>query len=493
MPSPSSSPSTAGRELAPRVALLAAILAALALRVWEAWESSLWLDELHTLSHASQPSLAALLVAVELERVHVPLFFVFTHLFGGWEEGASLRWIPIVASLCTLVPLLALTREICARASSVAVAAWLFACLPYHVHWGAELRPYACWGFFSACAAWAAFSERRSLALRTAVFFVCALAGIWTHRLMAVSVFSIGVARLFVRGPTLVPLWRLIVCGALAFAPMALWVVSFAEHATTTRLDYQQAHRGFELRPALVQEFLALPLRLAAPFLGALGGAWALLAKAGVALFVAALGAALVARRSLGAPRIESLTLRGLIVFALAHYVVVVLIAWWTWDRLPLQYFTPVAWSAPVLVAALCDRLEARTRWFAALICAAALVLGIAQAGGRSVEDMRGAVERVRSLGAQLERPLYSALLSQPSLFEHVLPYRAYGRELDFREPDELPTSGTDEFVRPIVLLRRGQIAVGTEGWAPLLAGRRIAKEERVDGYLTLFVLEPAP
>lgn len=474
-----------------------AVALALALRIWEAWESSLWLDELHTLSHASQPSLAALLEAVELERVHVPLFFAFTQLFGGWEEGASLRWIPILASLCTLIPLLALTREVAARSSSVVVTAWLFACLPYHVHWGAELRPYACWAFFSACAAWAAFSERRSLALRTAVFFLCALAGIWTHRLMAVSVFSIGVARLFVRGPTLVPLWRLIVCGVLAFAPMALWLVSFAEHATTARLEYQEAHRGFELRPALIQEFLALPLRLAAPFLGALGGAWALLAKSGVALFVAtlgaAVGAALVARRSLRAPRTESLALRGLIVFALAHYAVVVLIAWWTWDRLPLQYFAPVAWSVPVLVAALCDRLEGRARWLAVLTCAAALALGVAQAGGRSVEDMRGAVARARVLGAKLDRPLYSALLSQPSLFEHVLPYRAYGRDLEFREPDELPALGSADFARPIVLLRRGQIAVGTEGWGPVLAGRRIVDEQHVDGYLTLFVLEPAP
>lgn len=493
MPTPTSTPALAERGVGARAALLAAVAVALALRIWEAWESSLWLDELHTLSHASQPNLAALLEAVELERVHVPLFFAFTQLFGGWEEGASLRWIPILASLCTLVPLLALTREVVARSSSVVVAAWLFACLPYHVHWGAELRPYACWAFFSACAAWAAFSERRSLALRTAVFFLCALAGIWTHRLMAVSVFSIGVARLFVRGPSLVPLWRLIVCGALAFAPMALWVVSFAEHATTTRLEYQEAHRGFELRPALIQEFLALPLRLAAPFLGALGGVWALLAKAGVVLLVATLGAALFARRASRAPRIESLTLRGLIVFALAHYAVVVVIAWWTWDRLPLQYFAPVAWALPVLVAALFDRLEGRARWLGAVLCAAALVLGIAQAGGRSVEDMRGAVERARALGAKLERPLYSALLSQPSLFEHVLPYRAYGRELEFREPDELPAPGSADFARPIVLLRRGQIAVGTEGWAPVLGGRRIVDEQHVDGYLTLFVLEPAP
>lgn len=474
-----------------RRALIGAALVAIALRTWEAAESSLWLDELHTLSHAAQPSLSALLERVSSERVHVPLFFAFVQLFGDWEAGAWLRWIPISASLLTLVPLYALAREALGGARAAAVTAWLFACLPYFVHWGAELRPYACWGLFSAGAAWAAFSERRSLALRTAVFFACALAGIWTHRLMAVSVFSIGVARLFVRNPTMVPLWRLIVAGVVAFAPMGVWALQFAERATSDRLEYQEQIGGFRLRPVLLKEFAVLPLRLFAPFIGALGGAWALVVKLSGALFAVGCVLGLFSSREAGRTALGRPVLRALAIFALTHFVVIAAISWWTWDRLPLQYFTPVVWTLPVLLCAAFDIERRGLRGAALLVCVAALGLGIGQAGGRGVEDMRGAVAGARTIGAQLDSPLYTALMSQPSLFEHVLPYRAYGADLDFREPTALPTPGDADFARPVIVLRRGQIRVGDPPWKPLLEGRRVLEERRIDAYLTLFVLTP--
>ncbi len=472
--------------------LVAALAVGFALRVWEALSSSLWLDELHTLSHASQPTLAALLERVELERVHVPLFFAFVQRFGAWEQGEALRWIPIVASLLTLVPLCALAREALGSSRAVALVAWLFACLPHLVHWGAELRPYSAWGLFSAGAAWAAFSERGSLNLRTLVFFVCALAGIWTHRLMAVSVFSIGVARLFVRSPQMVPLWRLIVAGVLAFAPMGLWAVRFAQRATADRLEHQEQIGGFRLRSALLAEFAALPLRLLAPFMGALGGAWAWLVKAGGALL--GVGAAAALRRDPGAVRavLARPALRALRIYAATHYLIVVALAWWTWDRLPLQYFTPIVWLLPLFVATLLDSQRSASRLAVALVCAGALSMGVGQAGGRALEDMRGAVAQAKELGAALERPLYSAVLSQPSLFEHVLPYRAYGPELDFREPDALPQPLDADFARPLVVLRRGQIPLNAPSFEPVLAGREIVEERRVDSYLTLFVLRPA-
>lgn len=490
MPHPPDQVPLASDSLARR-ALIGAALAAIALRAWEAAESSLWLDELHTLSHAAQPSLAALLEQVNLERVHVPLFFAFVQLFGDWEAGEWLRWIPISASLLTLVPLFALTREALGGARGAALAVWLFACLPYFVHWGAELRPYACWGMFSAGAVWAAFSERRSLALRTAVFFACALAGIWTHRLMAVSVFSIGVARLFVRSPAMVPLWRLILAGIVAFAPMGVWAVQFAERATSDRLEYQEQIGGFRLRPVLVKEFAVLPLRLFAPFSGALGAPWALVVKASGALFALGCALGVFASRAQTRALLDKPVLRALAIFALTHYVVIAAVSWWTWDRLPLQYFTPVAIVLPILLCAALD-FERRSVGAAALVvCAAALGLGVGQAGGRGVEDMRGAVAQARAMGARLDSPLYTALMSQPSLFEHVLPYRAYGAGLDIREPDALPQTGAADFARPIVVLRRGHIPVGDPPWKPLLEGRRVVDERRVDAYLTLFVLAP--
>lgn len=72
------------------------LLLALGLRAWEAAEASLWLDELHTLSHASLPTLSAVIAHVRAEVVHQPLFFAFVHLFGGWEQGAWLRAIPVL-------------------------------------------------------------------------------------------------------------------------------------------------------------------------------------------------------------------------------------------------------------------------------------------------------------------------------------------------------------------------------------------------------------
>ena len=88
-----------GAESASKIArsLWVAAAVALVLRILEACESSLWLDELHTLSHASQPTLA--LVAQKVgEEFHTPLFFAFVHFFGGFEQGAWLRAIPIVSS-----------------------------------------------------------------------------------------------------------------------------------------------------------------------------------------------------------------------------------------------------------------------------------------------------------------------------------------------------------------------------------------------------------
>lgn len=488
----SPSPETGARRAAPGGWFVAVVLSALVLRVWEAVESSLWLDELHTLSHASQPTFGAMLGQVAAERVHVPLSFALAWLFGDWDDGAALRWIPIVASLLTLAPLRAFARESLGDARLGMAACWLFACLPYHVHWGTELRPYAFWTLFSAGAAWAAFSSERSLAARTAVFFVCALAGIWTHRLMAVTVFSIGVARLFVRGPALVPLSRLVVAGVLAFAPMVWWAVKFAVSATNSRLDYQEEVGGFRLRPVLIKEFLALPLRLVAPYMGALGAPWSWGAKLGVALVaaVAACGAGLRWRaRAFAAP---DSALKALTVFVLAHYAIVVLVSWWFWDRLPLQYFGPVAWALPILIVAWLDPRRIGACWPLTVVCAAALLLGVAQSGGRSTEDMRGAVAKSRELGASLERPIYTALLSQPSMFEHVLPYRAYGPELDFREPALVPSAADADFERTVIVLRRGQLPFSHPLWRPLLEGRRVVDERRVDAYISLYVLAPA-
>ena len=120
--------------------ILPALLAGLALRAWEAAESSLWLDELHTLAHAAQPDLRSVLTSVSQE-VHTPLFFACVHLFGAWPEGAWLRIIPVLSSLLLFAPVWQLARD-AAGARAAGLALLLLALLPYQVHWAAELRPY---------------------------------------------------------------------------------------------------------------------------------------------------------------------------------------------------------------------------------------------------------------------------------------------------------------------------------------------------------------
>ena len=473
------------RRLDLRAAIVAAVVVGLLLRVWEAASSSLWLDELHTLAHASLPTLREVVDSVAREY-HSPLFFVGVHLFGGWEEGAWLRAIPVLSSLLVFVPLAGLARSSQRPAITTALAAWLFACCPYAVHWSAELRPYAWLMLLSAGAAWAAFSETHSKPTRLAIFFACVLLGIFTHRFMAFVVVAIGAARLVVRRPTMLHLGWLVAAGTLAVAPSVPWFLSFAGTATQRRLDFQESVGGFRLRRTFVMEALGLPVRLVVPYIGALGGAWAWLARIAALCFG---GSVAVAAWSWlrDRERTTSAPLRALAVFSVVYFALVSLAAFWTWDRLPLQYYAPLGWALPVLIAELASR--ARPALIVAL-AGFAFALGIAQAGGQGTEDMRRAVEVAREAGAKLERPRYTALLSQPTLFEHVIPYRAYARDLDFIAPEDVAQPGEIGHERPLVAIRRGTISLELDVWKPLLAGRRVVSEEKVDAYLTVFVFE---
>ena len=471
-----------------------AIAVGLALRAWEAAHWSLWLDELHTLAHASQPTVSAVAANVGKE-LHSPLFFVFVHLFGAWEQGAWLRAIPVLSSLLVFAPLLAFARTSKSSSASIVLVAWLFACLPYDVHYSTELRPYAWLMLFSAGAAWAAFREQGSRVASFVLFAVCVALGMWTHKLMAVTVFSIGVARLFVRKPAMLHLGWLVLAGAIAVAPSLPWMLSFAGQATEKRFDYQESVGGYHLRRVLVMEFLALPSRLFVPYLGALGGAWAWIAKFGAFVLFGCIASAIVGgffnRRAIATD--SSSSVRALAIFVAVDFVLVTALSIYTWDRLPLQYYAPIAWALPLLVVQLAPAFGAANRAkFSTSLAASALALGIAQAGGRCSMDMRAAVAAAREAGSQLEKPQFSALLSQPSLFEQVLPYRAYGRDLEFVEPEEVAGSDGRSPVRPLVVIRRATFPLTDDVWKPLLAGRKSTREIRVDAYLTVFVFEPA-
>ena len=485
----------ARKSLALPVCLIA--LVALILRSLEAWESSLWLDELHTLSHASQPTLRALIEHVQAE-FHTPLFFGFVRVFGAFEAGAWLRAIPIVSSVLVLWPLLSIARE-CELSDRAALSmAWLYACLPYQVLYGSELRPYAWSGAFSVLAFVLAFSERRSTITRLAMFFLAILLGLLTHRLMALGLCSIGLARCFARKPNSVPLWGLVVSGGLAVAGFLPWLSAFAQQATKARFEHQDSVGGYHLSMRLVNELVALPSRLVTPFLRELGPGWAALeivASGSFALVLCALFfQAWRGRRARPAEPV----LRGLWSFAFVQFLITTLFAVWTWDRVPLQYYTPMAWAIPLLVAATLDRVgEARAaKWFSYALALLSLLMGIGLVGGKSREDMRGGIAAVRAFADEARiasglEPVFSAVLAQPPQFEHTLPYLAYAPELKAIEPQDVARPGSAEFERPLIVLRRN-LALNHALWSPITTGRKQVRKQIVDRYLTVYWFGPA-
>ena len=93
-----------------------------------------------------------------------------------------------------------------------------------------------------------------------------------------------------------------------------------------------------------------------------------------------------------------------------------------SWARVSIRYLCIAAWLLPILC---CELLAAvrrprLRRALAALMIAGALVAGVGHAGGKTREDVRGAVREARLAGAELLQadtslpPIYTALLSQP-------------------------------------------------------------------------------
>ena len=477
----------------------------LALRIWEGSESSLWLDELHTLFHASRPDVAGVLSSVRPDN-HTPLFFLAVHALGDWSDGAQLRALPILSSFLALPFLLLLLRDLGAGRTWTLVALWFWATFPYQVHYAAELRPYAWLGPWSLAAFWFAFSERGSAWGRFAGFAACAFLGLLTHMAMAITILAIGCARLCLPRGRRLTLGSLVLAGSLAVAGFLPWLIGFAERATDVRFDYQEEHGGYTFRPTLQRELLALPLRLIEPYISWLGHPWARVAGGATLVFLTVIGLALsadVARR-VRAPRpsgSQTECLRGLLIFALAAFVLVTGASWYAWDRVPLQYYVGVAWVAPALLAGWLAGLRqpALRRCAVAVACLASLAMGVALAAGRSREDVRAGVALLRAWGAELEardpreaaRPFYTARMAQPAeVFDEVLPFLAYAPDLGAVEPEALPKIGEPGFQRPVLVYRR-VLALDHRAWKPILTGREIVRERVIDRYVSVYELRP--
>lgn len=469
----------------------------LLLRALEAGESSLWLDELHTLHHASRPDASAVIASVSSEY-HTPLFFLAVHLFGGFEAGAWLRAIPVLSSVLLLLPLDAIGRLIGLTSRARLCAAWLYACLPYQVLYGSELRPYAWLGIAGALAFLAAFSERGPMLARAGAFFASILAGLATHRAIALALPSIGGARLVTRRGRALSLLALIVAGSLAVAGFLPWMLGFAKDATENRFEYQESVGGYRLRPALIQELLSLPSRLATPYMRELGGAWGMLELSATAIFAVACAVLLVAAWRARGARPPVPALRGLWVFAVTQFVLTTAFAVWTWDRAPLQYYAPMAWAIPLLLAAAWQRAnsDALRRGLGWVLCVSVLAMAIGLVGGRSREDMRAGVAALRDFAREAREsgaaePIYTSILTQPRQFPHTIPFDAYGRDLAPVAPDTVPRPGDADFARPLLVLRR-VLPLTHADWKPITDGRRVVRERRIDRYLTAYWFAPA-
>jgi hypothetical protein len=291
-------------------AFAAILVLAVALRRW-GWENwSLWLDECLQVFVARQPS-RQIIERLAYERTHPPLDYFLTHFALKISASALfLRWIPTLLSAATAV--LVFVRAGASRRPYAALGAmFCFAVLPFAVHQGQELRPYALALFWIAaadvCRSWHADGGRRlalvafgasSLcAVYTLLFAFFPLAAFWTLDLLDA------------RGPGEAPRrarTRLAVLPAavLAFLP---WVVAVRAHLT--RPNEMPA-------PALTLSLVARQV------VGFLGDRQPGTERAGAAVFVlalAGLGTASAAGRERRALAVEAaFTVGGAAAFLLA-------------------------------------------------------------------------------------------------------------------------------------------------------------------------------
>ena len=326
-----------------------------------------------------------------------------------------------------------------------------------------------------------------------------------THRSMAISVFAIGCARLFVRPKGVLHLGWLILAGGLFVLPFLPWLVSFAEQATGLRDAHLERVGGYVFRDALRDELTQLPMRLLEPVISSLGKPWSTIARAATALFgLAALVAAFLWWRPVrsgsgpeGARVPLSSLWRAAAIYGLAVFVMTTGFSWYTWDRVPLQYYAGMAWVIPLVLAEPCAAALSRPvgRLAVSAVLASTLAMGIALAGGKSRAHVRGGVELLCKWGAELEargeRPLYSARLAQPgAVFKDCIPYRAYAPELECVEPGEVPRPGDPDFDRPLLIFRR-VLPLNRIKWEPIREGRTIVREQRIDWYIWAYELRP--
>ncbi len=510
--------------LKPRTGVLVAVGLLIALRVWQASNTSLWLDELHSLAHAAPADVSSVLEHTHWD-FHPPLFYLALHALGAFERAAWLRIVPILANLLTLLPLAIFARRTRGKDDGFVLAGLAFAAIPACVHYGTELRPYAWLTLFSSLAAACAFSDAGPKPLRWVGFCLATAAGVLTHYLMAPIIAAIGAARVVVgvilrrRGDDgrielgrLLSLPWLIAAGALGACAFIPWLMAYADWMVNRPQELvPPASQGRDAGGSIWREALEGPLKTLVPMVNSLGRPWSILALVGcvgLALAVVSLVAARWAeRRSAGRGRASPSTVSAC-TFAVILFLLTIALSILGWQRVHVRYLATASWVWPIVFADALGRLRG-SRWFrpiAGTFIGVLLALGVAHAGGNSRENVRAAVEVARAVGgAASGDAIYTALLRQPLRFENVTPYWAYAKDISPVEPRDLPLPTTPEGRRPVVVITRwyrdldsdqalaAAKAQGPTGYSyvRLRDGRRVVKRIDVDSTMTVWLLVP--
>ena len=108
--------------------LIALAIVGVAMRGVEAARKSLWLDEFHTLHVADSTSFVEVVEKIEPD-FHPPLFFWALSFVRDVDPHLQ-RWLPIVLSMLTLVPLFAIVKRARLTVAAQVVLCGVFAFAP---------------------------------------------------------------------------------------------------------------------------------------------------------------------------------------------------------------------------------------------------------------------------------------------------------------------------------------------------------------------------
>ena len=238
--------------------ILAAIF--VAVRCRELTDTCLWFDEIFSV-HAAEHSWDSILTFVALDLIHPPLFYVLLKLWiaVAGESLSSLRALPVLFSIVSIVPFLLLLRELKINIKTQCISLVLLIINGSILKYSLEVRMYSllmCLGGFSMWLFARFFVRGKSLAPLVIVNILL----VYTHYFGWFVVLSEVVAILAFERKKFRPVMAMLGTVAAAFLP---WVVAVWNAAATGAGLNQNI--GWMSRPG-VKSIVQLVLNLIEPF-----------------------------------------------------------------------------------------------------------------------------------------------------------------------------------------------------------------------------------